>query len=213
MADPYEWTDERGDRRRRYDEPSSRRDEPEGIEGEAARLGHELKRGWQRVSEGVRRSFEAERGPYDHDPRRAGGMFGGEDRRGSLFSHDDGLGGRRLGAHRGKGPQGYVRSDERILEEVSDRLMDDGLLDASDIEVKVEAGELTLNGHVARREDKRRAEDLAEQVSGVKHLQNNLRVRRQDPVAAETPTVAGHSGAAIGSETPVPAPPLERPRP
>jgi hypothetical protein len=41
------------------------------------------------------------------------------------------------GAHRGRGPKGYTRPDERIWEEVCDRLTDDPLLDASDMEVKV----------------------------------------------------------------------------
>ncbi len=38
-------------------------------------------------------------------------------------------------------------------------------------------GEVTLNGTVTSREQKRRAEDLVEDLSGVKHVQNNLRVR------------------------------------
>ena len=81
------------------------------------------------------------------------------------------------GLHRGRGPKSYSRSDGRILEDVNDRLTDDPFLDASDIEVSVEKGEVTLSGQVSSRHDKRRAEDLAENVSGVKHVQNNLRVR------------------------------------
>jgi osmotically-inducible protein OsmY len=80
------------------------------------------------------------------------------------------------GEHRGRGPRGYKRSDERIREDVNDRLTDDPLLDASGIEVGVSDGEVTLSGTVQRREDKRRAEDVAERVSGVAHVQNNLRV-------------------------------------
>ncbi|MBI1682594.1 BON domain-containing protein [Caulobacter hibisci] len=80
--------------------------------------------------------------------------------------------------HRGRGPKGYRRSDERIREDVSDRLTDDGWLDASAIEVLVKDGEITLNGTVHARDDKRRAELLAESVSGVDHVQNNLRLDR-----------------------------------
>lgn len=80
------------------------------------------------------------------------------------------------GAHRGRGPRGYQRSDERIREDVSDRLSDDGHVDASDIEVTVSKGEVTLNGTVSSRGQKRRAEDIAEDVSAVKHVQNNLRI-------------------------------------
>jgi hypothetical protein len=80
------------------------------------------------------------------------------------------------GQHRGRGPRGYKRSDARIREDVSDRLSDDGLVDASEIEVTVEGAEVTLNGTVESREQKRRAEDCAESVSGVVHVQNNLRL-------------------------------------
>jgi osmotically-inducible protein OsmY len=55
--------------------------------------------------------------------------------------------------------------------------MDDDQLDASEIEVSVEKGEVTLQGHVDSRAAKRRAEDCAEAAVGVSHLQNNLRVR------------------------------------
>jgi osmotically-inducible protein OsmY len=85
----------------------------------------------------------------------------------------------RAGSHRGRGPKGYRRSDERIREDVSDRLADDSWLDASDVEVNVSSCEVTLSGFVSSRDDKRRAERLAEEVSGVDNVQNNLRVRRQ----------------------------------
>lgn len=81
-----------------------------------------------------------------------------------------------VGGHRGRGPKGYRRSDERIREDVSDRLTDDPFLDASDIEVSVANSEVTLSGTIRRREDKRRAENLAEAISGVTHVQNNLRM-------------------------------------
>jgi osmotically-inducible protein OsmY len=87
---------------------------------------------------------------------------------------------RQMDQHRGKGPKGYVRTDERIREDVNDRLADDPLLDASDIEVTVSGGEVTLNGFVTDRQDKRRAEDLADAVSGVSNVQNNLRVKPRD---------------------------------
>jgi hypothetical protein len=80
------------------------------------------------------------------------------------------------GEHRGKGPRGYRRSDERIREDVNDRLTDDSWVDASEVEVRVQGGEVTLDGRVRTRDDKRRAEDIAERVSGVSHVQNNLRV-------------------------------------
>jgi osmotically-inducible protein OsmY len=81
------------------------------------------------------------------------------------------------GEHRGRGPKNYTRSDERIRDDVNDRLSDDSWLDASNIEVSVQGGEVTLSGTVTSRSDKRRAEDLAESCSGVKHVQNNLRLQ------------------------------------
>jgi hypothetical protein len=81
--------------------------------------------------------------------------------------------------HRGKGPRGYQRSDDRIREDISDRLSDDDSVDASDIEIRVEKGEVTLTGEVDSKQAKRRAEDIAEEVSGVSNVQNSLRVRRE----------------------------------
>lgn len=86
------------------------------------------------------------------------------------------------GAHRGKGPRDYRRSDERILEDVCDRLSDDSFIDASEIDVKVSGSEVVLTGSVDSREAKRRAEDLAESISGVTNVQNNLKVSgRNEP--------------------------------
>ncbi|MBB3020100.1 hypothetical protein FHR70_003181 [Microvirga lupini] len=81
------------------------------------------------------------------------------------------------GQHRGRGPKGYRRSDERIHEDVCERLTEDPFIDASNVEVLVKDGEVTLNGTVTSRGLKRRAEDLTELASGVSHVQNNLRVQ------------------------------------
>jgi len=82
-----------------------------------------------------------------------------------------------LARHRGKGPKGFTRSDERIKEDINCRLTDDAYVDASDIEVTVENSEVTLTGTVPDRSSKRRAEDVAELVSGVKNVENRLRVK------------------------------------
>lgn len=121
---------------------------------------------------------------------RGQGRFGGEENRGwferaadevsSWFGDDDAQRRRERDAmstgHRGRGPKGYVRSDDRIREDVCDRLSDDSLVDASDIEVAVMGSEVTLSGTVQGREERRRAEDCAERVLGVSHVQNNLRI-------------------------------------
>lgn len=80
------------------------------------------------------------------------------------------------GPHTGVGPVGYRRSDERIREDVCEFLTQDGLVDASNIEVAVEQGEVTLEGSVDSRAQKRRAEDLCEVVRGVVDVHNRLRL-------------------------------------
>ncbi len=104
------------------------------------------------------------------------------------------LGGR---SHRGRGPKGYSRSDERIRDDVNDRLTDDPHIDASDVEVTVQNREVTLSGTVNSRFEKRHAEDIAESVSGVTHVQNNLRVGQSagtvGPIGAAASTTTGVS--------------------
>jgi osmotically-inducible protein OsmY len=86
---------------------------------------------------------------------------------------------RRRQDYRGRGPQNYTRSDDRIREDVNDNLTEDWGVDASNISVTVNNGEVTLEGTVATRLQKRRAEDCAEDVSGVRNVQNNLRVHER----------------------------------
>jgi hypothetical protein len=81
-------------------------------------------------------------------------------------------------SYRGRGPKNYQRSDDRIREDVCERLAMDHDVDASEIEVNVAEGVVTLNGSVNERHAKRLAEDLCESVRGVKDVQNNLRVTR-----------------------------------
>lgn len=88
---------------------------------------------------------------------------------------------------RGLGPRGYVRPEARIHEDVCDLLSEDPLVDATDIEVSVAGTEVTLAGTVETRRERRRAEDCAERVSGVTHVQNNLRVAREQAEGAGIP--------------------------
>ncbi len=105
---------------------------------------------------------------------------------------------RDRGEHSGRGPKGYKRSDSRILEDVSDRLTHDSWIDASDIEVRVDNGEVTLDGKVDSRQAKRSAERIAEEVMGVSHVQNNLRVGASEAadITGGSPTLRA-SGEAI----------------
>jgi sensor histidine kinase regulating citrate/malate metabolism len=76
------------------------------------------------------------------------------------------------------------------------------MLDASNITVAVSGGEVTLDGTVYSREDKRRAEDLADNVSGVRHVQNNLRVQQHgSETAASTSAARSSSGSSTARST------------
>ena len=143
-----------------------------------------------------RETYEAAYGPGDY-----GRAYGGRGRP----ANRDRFGGARetyerepAASYRGKGPKGYARSDERIREDVSDRMWLNSWLDASDVEVSVSNGEVTLAGTVPSREEKRRAEDIAESVPGVTHVQNNLRVRgaRSSAAPGMNRTEPGSSGYA-----------------
>lgn len=100
----------------------------------------------------------------------------------------------------GRGPKDYRRSDDRIREDVCDRFTDDARLDASEVTVKVEACEVTLTGSVATRDQKRRAEEIAERVRGVNDVHNQLRVVRSEAMpgmnASAPPSSARGSRAA-----------------
>jgi osmotically-inducible protein OsmY len=80
----------------------------------------------------------------------------------------------------GRGPKGYRRSDERIREEICDRLTDDWRVDATEMEVTVSNGQVTLAGSVNSREEKRKAEDLVEAIPGVQDVHNTLRISQWD---------------------------------
>jgi hypothetical protein len=66
-------------------------------------------------------------------------------------------------------------SDRVLWAVIVERLEDERGLDLRGVEVIVEDAEVTLNGRVRHRADKRRIEDVAE-IEGVRHVQNNLRV-------------------------------------
>jgi hypothetical protein len=88
-------------------------------------------------------------------------------------------------SYAGVGPKGYQRPDERIWEDVCELLMRHDQLDASQIEVKVKNGEVTLQGMVESRWAKRLTEDLADSISGVKDVINQLRIN-QEPAGQPT---------------------------
>lgn len=97
--------------------------------------------------------------------------------------------------HRGKGPKNYLRSDERISEDINDRLHDDPYVDASNIEVEIDKAEVVLSGTVSDINAKRRAAYIAEEVRGVRNVENRIRVRNGDDEEYKYPTATTTGGA------------------
>ena len=105
------------------------------------------------------------------------------------------------GPYWGKGPKGYQRNDERTRDDVCDAIAYQGNIDASDVEVKVESGVVTLSGTVALREEKRALERLVERCRGVHEVRNELRLARWGrPDGAREPTPT-RSSPTPGSST------------
>lgn len=166
----------------------------------------QMREGWESLT-GGEEDRDHRRGHWDHGVRYGERAHGADVRRSAAMGryragHEGGFGGPPRGAredrgawelaaeelHRGwertkrsfagKGPKNYARSDARILEDVCDRLMEHPAIDASEIEVSVERGEVALSGMVDERRTKRLAEEVAEDVLGVKDVSNRIRIDR-----------------------------------
>ncbi len=135
---------------------------------------------------------------------RLGGLFsghrGGYGYGGGTGSYGGGMGTySQRGPFAGRGPKNWQRSDERIKDDVSERLSDHPDIDASEIEVQVKSAEVTLTGTVDDRDSKRLAEDIAQSVSGVKDVHNQVRVEK--PYMKEQSGPGTTSGSGIGTMT------------
>ena len=78
------------------------------------------------------------------------------------------------GSYRGKGPA--QPADDQIKTAIERILTDDPWLDASGIQVSVQNGIAQLQGAIASRQAKRRAEELTDQIGGVRDVQNQLSI-------------------------------------
>jgi osmotically-inducible protein OsmY len=118
-------------------------------------------------------------------------MYGSQEgwgRQGPAQGHGGGYGLEGRG-HRGKGPIGYQRSDERVREIVCEVLTEDDNIDASRIEVHVKNGEVILSGSVDDRDTKRLAEEVIDRLPGVRDVQNQLRVQERRGNQTQGPMV------------------------
>ena len=190
------WDRERDNERNDWREEAWRRGESEGP-GERQQAYREYSGGGDRPEEQRRRYVP--RGDYGPSAFNPGGgrdyeLFGTGSRGygttwGGTGVHSEGRDLYRSdhypvreGPYAGKGPKGYSRSDERIREDVCECLTRHSHVDASEIEVRVKDGEVTLTGTVDRREEKRMAEDAAERVPGVRDVHNQLRMHAPDNI-------------------------------
>jgi osmotically-inducible protein OsmY len=80
------------------------------------------------------------------------------------------------GPHRGKGPKGFTRSDERLKEHVNELLMEHAEIDATHVEVEVHSGVVSVAGTVEDRQQRRAIEDLIEGIFGVTEVQISIKL-------------------------------------
>lgn len=149
--------------------------------------------------------YGSDQGMSRYQSERSGGYgqnYGDSDNQGGSYRQRGGQ-----GEHSGKGPKGYRRGDERIQEDINEQLTHHPEIDAGEIEVKVSHGEVTLTGTVDNREAKRQAEDIAESVSGVTDVQNQIRVqktvgaasRNEEEESSSSRSRTNRSGSGVGA--------------
>ena len=90
-----------------------------------------------------------------------------------------------------RGPKGYKRSDERIREDLCERLMHSDFIDSSEVTIEVTGGKVVMDGTVPHRRMKHAIEDMAEATLGVTEVENKVRVEQ-----------AGSQSAWSGSASP-----------
>jgi hypothetical protein len=168
-----DWSRE-GAQPRRSDEPYYSRNRDRGSQSESSQSD------WPYESTGRGRDRERFREDdsesyYRGYYRRSAAPFSYPGGRGALFAESWTL----TGPYTGRGPKGYKRSDQQIIEEACQRLERDGEVDASEIEVTAEDGVIRLRGTVPDRRTKRRAEECVESVYGAQDVMNELRVSAQ----------------------------------
>lgn len=155
-----DWRDLESDRLRRLRDRTPERDRDDYGQADYSNLyGYDPvnRTGYRAYDDGRPDRFD-ERGPdYDDRPRRDEWDYGHERRPARNARRD--------------GP-----SDRVLWAVIMERLDDERRLDIRDIDVDVRDCEVTLNGTVRYKADKRRIEDIAD-IEGVRHVQNNLRVR------------------------------------
>ena len=96
----------------------------------------------------------------------------------------------------GTGPKGYQRSDERLKEDISERLMEAHHIDSSDVSVEVRGAKVVLEGTVPSRHMKHAIEDLVDVCPGVQDIDNRVRVA--NPLMRQSQSGQSQSGQSQG---------------
>jgi hypothetical protein len=137
--------------------------------------------GWVRAGDWDRSREGAEEPVSARDWNMTSGGMG--------FSHAGTMGGlasHSAGRFAGRGPKNYRRSDDRIAEDVNDRLTRHPDVDASEVECHVKDGVVTLSGTVDSRRTRRLAEEIIEDISGVRDVENHLKVSEHHTLGERT---------------------------
>jgi hypothetical protein len=130
----------------------------------------------------------------------AGSMYGSNwsNQSGTYGDNSGSYGSASRGQYAGKGPKGWRRSDDRVKEDVCEYLERSAMIDASDVDITVAEGVVTLTGTVPDRQMKRMCEDEIEHLPGVKDVNNQLRVNRESS-SSDSSMRSGNSVNSSGS--------------
>jgi osmotically-inducible protein OsmY len=133
--------------------------------------------------------------PYD---QQYGRHLGQQYSQGQPYGQSYGQGYGQHGARRlTSGPKGYQRSDERLKEDISERLMESHHIDSSDVSIEVRGAKVVLDGTVPSRHMKHAIEDLVDVCPGVQDIDNRVRVANQNMRQSQ----GSHSQSLTGSST------------
>jgi osmotically-inducible protein OsmY len=146
------------------------------------------------------RSFGDDRFTRRDEPRYYGTGYYAEGTSAFGGGYDEQRRGERPGFFRrlfGKGPKGYQRSDERLREDISERLMQSDEIDSSEVTITVASGKVTLEGTVPDRYMKHAIEDLVDACPGVQDIDNRVRVDRNMGASG----TSGYTGVSSASGT------------
>jgi BON domain len=130
-----------------------------------------------------------------------GGSSGRGYGRAGGYSRPSGYGTRQYA----RGPKGYQRSDERLKEDISERLMEAYDIDSSEVTVDVKGAKVFLEGVVPSRHMKHVIEDMVDACPGVQDIENRIRVSSPNyqgsaaPSSGSSPQPSTPSGAAQAS--------------